>query len=193
MRIDAFLRESPMFAVNRAARRFESLASRVLAADSLGFLEALVLAALFFEAPRQVKPSQLAETFATTRGNLSHCISSLEAKGLLQRRIDPDDARAYLLALKPQGKRCAVRVIAALDRMQKEFESEIGKAALAEMIKSIRKLEARAPLDSSREQSPCLQRNALNRVAQIGVAGDRSSSLEQNPMSASWTGAAVRQ
>ena len=77
MRIDAFLRESPMFAVNRTARRFEALASHVLSADSLGFLEALVLAALFFEAPRQVKPSQLAETFATSRGNLSHCISSL--------------------------------------------------------------------------------------------------------------------
>lgn len=133
-----------MFAVNRAARRFDSLALRVLAADNLGFLEALVLAALFFEAPRQVKPSQLAETFATTRGNLSHCVSSLEAKGLLLRRIDPDDARAYLLALKPQGKRCAVRVIAALDRMQKEFESEVGKATLAEMIRSLRKLEARA-------------------------------------------------
>ena len=119
MRIDAFLRESPMFAVNRAARRFESLAARVLAADGLGFLEALVLAALFFEAPRQVKPSQLAETFATTRGNLSHCVSSLEAKGLLQRKIDPEDARAYLLTLKPQGKRCALRVIAALDRCKR--------------------------------------------------------------------------
>ncbi|MGD0156269.1 MAG: MarR family transcriptional regulator [Terracidiphilus sp.] len=144
MRIDAFLRESPMFAVNRAARRFESLAARVLAADGLGFLEALVLAGLFFEAPRQVKPSQLAETFATTRGNLSHCVSSLEAKGFLQRKIDPVDARAYLLSLKPQGRRCALRVIAALDRMQKEFESEIGKSALADMLKSIRKLETRA-------------------------------------------------
>ncbi|MGA2570863.1 MAG: MarR family transcriptional regulator [Terracidiphilus sp.] len=146
MRIEAFLRESPMFAVNRAARRFESLAARVLLADELGFLEALVLAALFFEAPRPVKPSQLAETFATTRGNLSHCISSLEAKGLLQRRIDPQDARAYLLTLKPQGKRCALRVIAALDRLQKDFESEIGKSALTEMLKSLRKLEARAAL-----------------------------------------------
>jgi len=144
MRIDAFLRESPMFAVNRAARRFESLASRTLAADGLGFLEGLVVAALFFEAPRQVKPSQLAETFATTRGNLSHCISSLEAKGFLLRKIDPDDARAYLLALKPLGKRCALRVIAALDRMQREFEDEVGRNALAEMLKSIRRLEARA-------------------------------------------------
>lgn len=133
-----------MFAVNRAARRFESLTARVLAADSLGFLESLALAALFFEAPRPVKPSQLAETFASTRGNLSHCISSLEAKGFLQRKIDPSDARAYLLTLKPQGRRCALRVIAALDRLQREFENEIGKASLAEMLKSIRKLEARA-------------------------------------------------
>jgi DNA-binding MarR family transcriptional regulator len=133
-----------MFAVNRAARRFESLAARVLLADDLGFLESLVLAALFFEAPRPVKPSQLAETFATTRGNLSHCVSSLEAKGLLQRKIDPQDARAYLLTLKPAGKRTALRVIAALDRLQKDFESEIGKSALSEILKSLRKLEARA-------------------------------------------------
>ena len=144
MRIDAFLHESPMFAVNRAARRFESLAARVLAADNLGFLEALVLAALFFEAPRAVKPSQLAETFSTTRGNLSHCVSSLEAKGFLLRKIDPRDARAYLLSLKPQGRRCALRVIAALDRLQRDFESEIGKAALADLLRSLRKLEARA-------------------------------------------------
>jgi DNA-binding MarR family transcriptional regulator len=142
MRIDAFLKESPMFAVNRAARRFEALAAEVLAGDDLGFLEGLALAAIFFEAPRPIKPSQLAEAFGTTRGNVSHTISSLEAKGLLQRKIDPEDARAYQLALKPQGKRCALRVIAAFDKLQKEFEDEIGKAALDEMLKSIRKLES---------------------------------------------------
>ena len=131
-----------MFAVNRAARRFEALTTRVLAADSLGFLEGLVLAAMFFESPRLIKPSQLAETFGTTRGNVSHCVSSLEAKGLLQRRIDPEDARAYLLTLRPQGKRCALRVIGAFDKLQKEFEEEIGKTALSEMLKAIRKLEA---------------------------------------------------
>ena len=144
MRINAFLQESPMFAVSRAARRFEALASRTLAGDDLGFLEGLVLAALFFEAPKMVKPSQLAETFGTTRGNVSHCISSLEAKGLLQRKIDPEDARAFFLALKPQGRRVAVRVIAAFDKLQKELENEIGKTALAEMLKSIRKLEKSA-------------------------------------------------
>jgi DNA-binding MarR family transcriptional regulator len=145
MRIDAFLRESPMFEISRAARRFETLAARVLAGDNLGFLEALVLAGMFFEA-RQVKPSELAATFATTRGSVSHCISSLEAKGLVQRKIDPEDARAYLLTLKPQGKRCALRVIAALDRLQKGFEDEIGKTALGEMLNAMRRLDSAFPL-----------------------------------------------
>lgn len=130
-----------MFAVNRAARRFEVLAAEVLRDDGLSFLEGLTLAAVFFEAPKTIKPSQLAEAFGTTRGNVSHCVSSLEAKGLLQRRIDPDDARAYQLALKPQGKRCALRVIAALDKLQREFEAEIGKGALGEMLRTLRKLE----------------------------------------------------
>ena len=102
MRIDAFLNESPMFAVNRAARRFESLAAQVFAADHLNFLEGLVL----------------------------------------QRKIDPEDARAYQLTLKPLGKKCAVRVIGAFDKLQKEFEQEIGKTALGEMLKVLRKLEA---------------------------------------------------
>ena len=141
MRIDAFLRESPMFAVSRAARRFDVLAAQALAEDGLSFLEGLTLAAVFFEAPQPIQPSPLAEAFGTTRGNVSHCVSSLEAKGFLQRRIDPDDARAYQLALKPLGKRWALRVIAALDKLQREFEAEIGKAALGEMLRTLRKLE----------------------------------------------------
>jgi DNA-binding MarR family transcriptional regulator len=146
MRIDAFLHESPMFTIGRAARRFDSLAAQTLAADNLSFLEGLVLAAIFFETPRLIKPSLLAETFGTTRGNMSHCISSLEAKGLLQRKIDPVDARAYLLALRPQGRRCALRVISAFDSLQKEFEKETGKAALSETLRTIRRLEALFPV-----------------------------------------------
>lgn len=118
------------------------MSAQLLAADGLGFLEGLILAAVFFESPQQIKPSHLAETLGTTRGNISHCVSSLEGKGLLQRSIDPDDARAYRLALKPAGKRCAVRVIAAFDRLQMQCEQTAGKSALHEMQKTLSKLEA---------------------------------------------------
>jgi len=146
MRIDAFLHESPMFTVNRAARRFDSLATHALASDGLGFMEGLVLAAVFFDEPECTTPSQLAETFGTTRGNVSHCISSLEAKGFLQRRIDPADARSYFLALKPQGKKCALRVIRAFDKLQAEFEKEVGKTALRDTLAILRKLESLVPV-----------------------------------------------
>jgi DNA-binding MarR family transcriptional regulator len=144
MRINAFLEHSPMFTINRAARRFDSLANRALASDGLNFLEGLTLAAIFFDEPVLAKPSQLADTFATTRGNVSHCISSLESKGLIQREIDTTDARSYRLALKPQGKKCALRVIRTLDKLQSEFENEIGKSELSNTLKTIRKLEALA-------------------------------------------------
>lgn len=145
MRIETFLKESPMFCVTLVARRFDMLATRLLQADDLNFLEALILSTLFFEFPGVVKPSELAATFGTTRGNVSHCISSLEAKGLVQRRIDPRDARAYHLALKPQGKKVAIRVIGALDKLQRKFENETGKDALQSALRVIQSLAAVLP------------------------------------------------
>jgi DNA-binding MarR family transcriptional regulator len=130
MRIEAYLKQSPIFCVSVAARRFDALTTNLFKADDLNKFEALTLAALFFESSVAVKPSQLADTFGTTRGNVSHCISSLEARGLVQRKIDPEDARGYRLSLKPLGKKAAMRVIGALDKIQREFESEVGKDAL---------------------------------------------------------------
>jgi DNA-binding MarR family transcriptional regulator len=124
-----------MFCIALTARRFDALTTRLLEADDLNFLEALILSALFFESPTAVKPSHLAETFGTTRGNVSHCISSLEAKNLVQRKIDPEDARAYHLTLKPQGRKTAVRVIGALDKLQRAFEHKVGKEALQSALR----------------------------------------------------------
>lgn len=140
MRIKAFLEHSPMFCIHSTARRFEVLAARLLEADGLSFFEALVLATLFFEAPAAVKPSQLAEVFGTSRGNVSHYVSSLEAKGMVRRKIDPEDARAYHLALRPEGRRAAMRVIGALDKLQRRFEAELGKETLQSTLRVVQAL-----------------------------------------------------
>ncbi len=145
MRIDSFLRQSPIFEASRISRKLETELSRILRAEELSFFESLVLVAIFFEETREashnVKPSQLAETFSTSRGNVSHCISSLEAKGLLQRRIDPEDARGFNLSLKPSGKKRAMRVIGILDQMQRAFEEKIGTAELKQTFDRLRAVE----------------------------------------------------
>lgn len=131
-----------MFAILHAARRLDTLANEALAEDDLSFAEGLILTAILFEEPRPIKPSQLADTFGTTRGNISHSLSSLEAKGFLQRRIDPVDARAYQVTLRPSGKRCALRVVGTFDRLQRIFEREIGKTTLKETLTAIRAIES---------------------------------------------------
>jgi len=140
MRIETFLRQSPVFAITLAARRFDAHAGKVLAADGLSLSEGFILAALFFESPASVRPSRLAETFETTRGAVSHCISSLESKGLVQRRIDPEDARSYQITLKAQGRKAAIRVIGGFDKMQRHFEEEINPQALVDTLRVVQRL-----------------------------------------------------
>jgi DNA-binding MarR family transcriptional regulator len=99
-----------------------------------------MLAAIFLEKKR-VRPSELACTFETTRGNVSHTVSSLEAKRLVRRRIDPEDARGFFLELEPAGKRRAARVAGILDRMQTQIEDEVGAAKLETMLRQMKLLE----------------------------------------------------
>jgi len=106
----------------------------ILQDEEVTLFEALVLAAIFFEKRGEIKPSALAEAFQTTRGNVSHCISSLEAKGLVKRKIDAHDARALQLVLLPAGRKRAVRVVGILDRMQRHFEESVGVAKLEAML-----------------------------------------------------------
>jgi DNA-binding MarR family transcriptional regulator len=141
MKIEAFLRESPVFQASRIARRMEASLNAILQNEGLTFFEALMLAAIFFETQGGIKPSDLAETFQTTRGNVSHCVSSLEVKGLVRRRIDSDDARSFRLVLQPVGKRRAVRVVGIFDRMQTHFEKNVGVAKLAGMLEQMRAVE----------------------------------------------------
>jgi DNA-binding MarR family transcriptional regulator len=119
----------------------EASLNLVLREEGLTFFESLVLAAIFFEKKGGVKPSYLAETFETTRGNVSHCVSSLEAKGLVRRRIDAEDARALQLVLLPAGRRRAVRVVGILDRMQRHFEEKVGVAKLETMLEQLHSVE----------------------------------------------------
>jgi DNA-binding MarR family transcriptional regulator len=141
MRIEIFLRQSPVVQASRMARRMEASLNVVLKDEEVTAFEAMVLAAIFFEKRGEIKPSALAEAFETTRSNVSHCISSLEAKGLVQRRINPEDARAVQLVLRPLGRRRAVRVVGILDRMQRRFEEDFGAAKLEGMLTQMSAVE----------------------------------------------------
>lgn len=140
MRIESFLEQSPAFQASRIARRMEASLNTLLKQEGLTFTESLTLAAIFLEKKR-VSPSELARTFETTRGNVSHIVSSLEAKRLVRRRINNDDARGFLLELEPAGRRRAARVAAILDRIQAVMEKKMGASGLESMLRQMTELE----------------------------------------------------
>jgi len=142
MRIESFLRQSPAFQIGRVARKMNASLNSILEQEELTAMEAMLLAAIFLEKKGEIKPSRLAETFETTRGNISHSISSLEAKGLVARRIDAEDARAFRLVLLPVGRRRAARVVGILDRMQRRFEESVGAVELQAMLEQMGAVEA---------------------------------------------------
>jgi DNA-binding MarR family transcriptional regulator len=113
----------------------------MLRSGNISFLEALVLVSILFEEPKAIKPSELADTLGVTRGNISHCISTLEAKGMVRRRIDPADARAIHVSIRSEGRTHAMRVVRALDRLQKDFERHVGASELQAALSVIGKVE----------------------------------------------------
>ena len=141
MRIESFLDQSIVFQAGRFARRMEASLTSALKHEDLSLTEALVLAAIFLEKKR-VRPSELACTFETTRGNVSHVVSSLEAKRLVRRRIDPEDARGFQLELEAAGKKRAARVAGILDRFQSQMEDRVSPAKLEAMLRQMRTLDA---------------------------------------------------
>jgi DNA-binding MarR family transcriptional regulator len=148
VRIESFLRQSPVFQVNRIARKMGASLNLILEDEGLTSVESLIL-----EKKGDISPSRLAETFETTRGNVSHCLSSLEAKGLVQRRIDPEDARAFRLALLPKGRRQAARVVGILDRMQRHFEERVGARELQDTLDQMCAVEELCARLASRARS----------------------------------------
>lgn len=51
-----------------------------------------------------LKPSVLADRLAVSPATISECVKALQAKGAIERRADPDDARVSLVVLTPAGR-----------------------------------------------------------------------------------------
>ena len=70
---------------------------------------------------------QLARQAGTDDKMTSQVVRRLEAKGLLQRQLDPGDSRAKRLRLTAEGQRLARRAIAAVERADAQVLRDRGR------------------------------------------------------------------
>lgn len=137
MKIQKYLEQSPIFALNAAYERVIPKVNRQLKEDGLNLIQGLVLTALFFEQRKDVSPSQLADLFQTSRGNMSHILSHLEAKGWVRRLVHAKDARQFQIELKAEGRKKAIHLIKFYDKLQAQFEKEMGGSGCMRFVQSL--------------------------------------------------------
>ena len=126
MKINAYLKASPIVALNTIYESVITDFNRRLKSDGVNLTQGLILTALFFENSEVVTPSQLAEVFQTSRANISHSISHLEANGWVRRSVNPENARQIHILLKPEGRKLAIKLVKRYDELQNEIEKQMG-------------------------------------------------------------------
>jgi DNA-binding MarR family transcriptional regulator len=105
--------------ISRLARHLDRQRAVVFARHDLETWSFDVLSALRrTEAPHHLSPGQLLAQTLVTSGTMTNRLDHLEARGLVRRRPDPNDARSVRVQLTPAGRR---RVDAALtDLVERE-------------------------------------------------------------------------
>jgi DNA-binding MarR family transcriptional regulator len=114
---------SPGFLMWHATLRWQRAIAAVLAPLDLTHVQFVLLASTWWLNRHGQDPTQiaLAEYAGTDVKMTSQVVRGLEAKGLLERRIDEADSRARRLRVTRRGARLAPRAIAVVERVDAEF------------------------------------------------------------------------
>lgn len=81
-----------------------------------------VLAQLYRE--EGITQQCLADRLLVTKGNVCGLMDRMVEQGLVERRADPEDRRAYMLHLTPKGKALIHQVLSAQSRL---IDDQLGK------------------------------------------------------------------
>jgi DNA-binding MarR family transcriptional regulator len=112
-------------AVHRVAVYLEHAAGKVGVTQA----EAHVLAQLHRGGFQTV--GALQREFGHKPSTLTSVLDRLEARGLIERRLNPVDRRSFLVALSGGGRRAARRVVAVLDDLERSVADNVSERDLA--------------------------------------------------------------
>jgi DNA-binding MarR family transcriptional regulator len=114
---------SPGFLLWHLTLAWQRAVTAVLEPLGLTHVQFVLLACAWWLGSQGQVPNQLqlARQAGTDVKMTSQVLRRLEAKGLLERQVDPDDSRARRLHLTARGQRLARRAIAAVEEADARF------------------------------------------------------------------------
>lgn len=139
--------DSPGFLLWRATLEWQRRITTALQPLDLTHVQFVLLACTWWLEARGDSPNQqtLARQAGTDIKMTSQVLRRLEAKGLLHRRVDPQDSRARKLDLTPAGAALAQRAIHAVEAV----DAQVFGDAISDLAKVLQRLTAQPAPDPS--------------------------------------------
>jgi MarR family transcriptional regulator, lower aerobic nicotinate degradation pathway regulator len=132
------LLDSTLYLLGRLGFAIKSRVMEEFEREECSMWEYSVLAMLD-EKARETQAA-IADALQVDRSQLVGVLDGLEARGLVERRRDPNDRRRHLVTLTPEGKRQLVHLRAIVKRVEESFLAPLDEASRAVLHESLLKV-----------------------------------------------------
>jgi DNA-binding MarR family transcriptional regulator len=127
--------DSPGFLLWRVTRRWQRELTAALKPLDLTHVQFVLLASTWWlDRPTQ---RELADQAGTDPMMTSQVVRTLEKRGLVERRPDPDDARARRLSVTRRGRTLAQRAIKVVEEADRAFFAPADAGQLTETLRTL--------------------------------------------------------
>jgi DNA-binding MarR family transcriptional regulator len=99
---------------------------------------------LLYPGPQGSRPSELAARLGMSKQAVNYLLGELERRGYLERRADPDDLRSRRIVLTERGESAGRAMRDAVTDVEREWETALGRARVAELRRLLAELAERA-------------------------------------------------
>lgn len=91
-----------------------------------------------------ISQTELAMRVGLDASSLVRLLDLLEARGLVERQVDPTDRRARRIVLTPAGEAEVTCILGKLHAVEAELLADLGDAELTTMLEGFARIDARA-------------------------------------------------
>jgi len=89
-----------------------------------------------------ISPKEVIKMTIMDKSRVTRSIDGLVEKGLLTRKVNPEDKRKFLLSLTPQGEKMYIKISTMAGDLQHGFSSSLSKEEKAVLDRALIKMDA---------------------------------------------------
>jgi DNA-binding MarR family transcriptional regulator len=140
LKLEKFVNESATISLIFNGLRLQKELNSALSEYELTLNHALIMLSIFFEPEKTIRSNELTGLIPTTKGNISHCTSSLEQKKLISRKMIQNDLRGFEFSLTAKGQKQCISLIKFFDRIETDSDKKYSAQRLRDFIEVSRNI-----------------------------------------------------